>query len=247
MSEDFSITSDYWRKLIGLDVQEKDDVLKKYKYPHRYVRPTFWFLFGLLARTYWRVSFSGTENIPKKPPYIVAPNHASSLDYPVVAWSMGRQRQDLYVLATKHFYDNPFSRFFMKIAANIDRIDTVEDFLPALKAAARILKNGRSIYINPEGTRSATGDLLPFRPGVGILAVELKVPIVPVYIKGAHECFPPGSLFPRPGKINVTFGKPIYVDQYLPKLKTENAYYVYKEVTDELRKRVTELKELRLQ
>lgn len=247
MAEDFSITSDYWRKLIGLNVENREDALKKYRYPHRYLRPLFWFLFGLLARVYWRISFTGLENLPKGPPYIVAPNHASSLDYPAVAWAMGKRREDVYVLATKHFYDNLFARFFMKIAANIDRIDTVEDFLPALKAAAKILKNGKAIYINPEGTRSEAGEMLPFRPGVGILAVELRVPIVPVYIRGTHECFPPGSVFPKPGRVEVNFGKPIYVDQYLPKLETQNAYYVYKEVTDELRKRVVELKDLRLQ
>jgi 1-acyl-sn-glycerol-3-phosphate acyltransferase len=242
MTESTAGTSDYWRKLIGADEGVEPDALSKYDYHHKALRPLFFFLFGLCARSYWKINAVGTENLPARHPYIVAPNHTSALDYPVVAWAMGQARNDLYVLATKHFYDLPPARFFMKIAANVARIDTVDDFLPALRAAVKILKRGKSIYINPEGTRSTTGELLPFRPGVGMLAVELDVPIVPVHIAGTHECMPPGSPFPKPGNIEVRFGVPISVDAYLPKLKDQNAYYVYKEVADELREKVQGLK-----
>ena len=245
MTEDFSLTSDYWRKLLKLDEEDKEDPLKKFNYPHRYFRPLFYSIFGVAARFYFKIRPHGTENLPAAPPYIIAPNHVSSLDYPTVAWAMGEgRRKDFYVLATKHFYDIPFTRFFMKVAANVERIDTVDDFFSALRAAARLLKRGKSLYINPEGTRSTTGKLLPFRPGVGILSVELNVPVVPVYIKGTHELLPPGSIFPRPGVADVYFGKPVYMDDYRPKLKQQNAYYVYKEVTDEVRLRIEELARL---
>jgi len=177
-------TSDYWRKLLGVN-SGSEDILKKFNYPHRFLRPLFFVLFGIFLRVYCRIKVKGIENLPEDPPYILAPNHSSSLDYPIVAWAVGKKRKDLYVLATKFFYDMPFARFFMKIASNLQRLDIDNDFLSGMKVAAAILKQGKSLYINPEGTRSETGIILPFRPGVGMLACELNVPIVPVYIHNA--------------------------------------------------------------
>jgi long-chain acyl-CoA synthetase len=244
MTEEEINTSDYWRKLLRLDEEEKEDVLSKFKYPHRILRPIYYGLFTFLSMFYLKVKVIGVENLPATPPYIVASNHSSAMDYPVVAWVMGKKvREDLYVLVTKLFYDNPFTRFVMKVAANVQRIDIDENFLPGLQAAAKILKRGKSIYINPEGTRSETGELLPFRPGVGMLASQLNVPIVPVYVHGARNSLPTGSIFPKPGRIDINFGKPIYMDDYRPKLESENAYYVYKEIAEEARRRIKEMKD----
>ena len=130
----------------------------------------------------------------------------------------------------------------MRIAANVMRLDREDDFMPAMQAAVKVLKLGKSIYINPEGTRSKTGELLPFKVGVGVLAVETGAPLVPVLIEGTFNVIKPGSIFPRPHKVKVTFGKPIYMDRYAKKKESEMAYDVYKEVTDELYKRVVSLK-----
>jgi len=240
---DVAATSDYWRKLLHIDKDEPGDVLAKFNYPHRHLRPFFYFLFGLLARFYLRVKAVNIGNLPGRPPYIIAPNHASSLDYPLVAYAIGKKRSSLYVLATKFFFDNVFARVFMKIAANVQRIDIVDDFIPGVRAAAQILKRGKSVYIQPEGTRSETGNLLPFRPGVGMLAAELGVPIVPVYIHGAINCLPSGSVFIKPGRIDVNFGRPITVSKYRDKLKAGNAYYVYKEITEEVRDSVQKMRD----
>jgi len=237
-------TSAYWRKLLKLDEEEKEDILKQFEYPHRFLRPLLYLIFGLFSRTYFKLRAFGVENVPEKPPYIIAPNHVSAADYHCVAFSLPKEiKKNLYVLVTKVFYDNPFTGFFIKVGANAARIDTVEDFFPAMRVAASILKLGKAVYINPEGTRSETGKLMPFKVGVGVLAVELGVPIVPVYVDGTFELLPTGSVFPKPGKVNVFFGKPISMEEYQEKKKTESAYYVYKEVTEELRKRILELRE----
>jgi 1-acyl-sn-glycerol-3-phosphate acyltransferase len=122
------------------------------------------------------------------------------------------------------------------------RIDNASDFLPALQAAAKVLKLGGSIYLNPEGTRSVSGELLPFRVGVGVLAVEANVPVVPVYISGTHDAMPPGKFFPKPVRVTVSFGKPVYMDGYVKRKDTEMGYDIYKAVTDELFERVRSLK-----
>jgi 1-acyl-sn-glycerol-3-phosphate acyltransferase len=236
-------TSGYWRKLLKIDEPVNKEFLKNFRSPLEIFRPLFFAAINLLCKYYFKAETFGLENIPKNPPYILAPNHASAMDQTMVSYAIGKKRrEELYTLATKHFYDRPFARIFIRIAANAMRIDTVEDFFPALRAATKVLKLGHSVYINPEGTRSETGELLPFRVGVGLLAVETGVPIVPVYIDGTFKSMPPGKYFPKPAKISVTFGKPIYMDEFIKREQSEMAYDVYKSVTDELFKRVRALK-----
>lgn len=236
-------TSDYWRKLLRADEPASEDFLKKFRSPLEIFRPLFYAIINILCNSYLHVKVFGLENIPEDPPYIIAPNHSSALDQTMVSYAIGgKRREQLYTLAVRHFYDRPFARFFMKIAANAMRIDPESDFFPPLRAAIKVLKAGRSIYINPEGTRSESGELLPFRVGVGMLAVETGAPIVPVHIDGTFRSMPPGTFFPKPAKVTVTFGKPIYMDEYIKRKRTELAYDVYKAVTDELFKRVSSLK-----
>jgi 1-acyl-sn-glycerol-3-phosphate acyltransferase len=236
-------TSDYWRKMIRADEPAPEDFLKEFRSPLEIFRPLFFAILNLLCRLYFRVKVFGLENIPKTPPYIIAPNHSSALDQTMVSCAIGRERREqLYTLAVKHYYDRPFARVFMKIAANVMRIDSQEDFFPALRAAVKVLKLGKSIYINPEGTRSESGELLPFRVGVGLLAAETGVPIVPVFIEGTFRSMPPGSVFPKPSRVTVSFGEPINMDEYIKRKQTEMAYDVYKAITDELFKRVSSLK-----
>jgi 1-acyl-sn-glycerol-3-phosphate acyltransferase len=236
-------TSDYWRKLLRADEPASEDLLKEFRSPLEIFRPIFYSIINLLCRSYLQVKVFGLANIPEDPPYIIAPNHSSALDQTMVSYAIGgKRREQLYTLAVRHFYDRPVARVFMKIAANVMRIDPEHDFFPALRAAVKVLKTGRSIYINPEGTRSESGQLLPFRVGVGMLAVETGVPIIPVYIEGTFRSMPPGSSFPKPSRVTVTFGKPIYMDEYIRMKRTEMAYDVYRAVTDELFKRVSSLK-----
>jgi len=236
-------TSKYWRKYLRIDEPIDQTFLKNFHSLNSILNPPFFFIIDMLSRSYFSAEAHGLENIPD-PPYIIAPNHCSSMDQTMVTWAIGRtRRKELYTLTTKFFFDNPFARFFMKIGANVVRIDTEEDFMSALQAACKVIKLGKSIYINPEGTRSETGELLPFRPGVGVVAVETGAPIVPVYIDGTIKALPPGSLFPMPHKVRIYFDRPIRAGDLVKEQRSERAYDVYKAVTDELYERVKVLKE----
>jgi 1-acyl-sn-glycerol-3-phosphate acyltransferase len=83
--------------------------------------------------------------------------------------------------------------------------------LPAIERAAEALKEGNSFLIFPEGTRSRTGELLPFKKGGFIMALKGHAPIVPVAIKGARDAMKRGSLIIRPVRVIVSFGAPIEV------------------------------------
>jgi len=235
-------TSAYWRKLLALDQPLPADPLMNYHSWLFSFNHLIFFLFGLISRFWAPIEAIGAENVPIKPPYILCPNHLSIIDYGAVVLPLpGHIRQFLYPLATKHYYDNPLSGTIIKMSTRAVRIDTMEDFFPALRAAAQILRAGKSVYLNPEGTRSATGELLPFKVGVGVLAVELNVPVVPVYIKGTFEIMKPGEAKINPGPIYVAYGKPIDPGDYIKLKEKMQAYDVYKAFTEELRKRIKEL------
>jgi 1-acyl-sn-glycerol-3-phosphate acyltransferase len=84
-----------------------------------------------------------------------------------------------------------------------------EQSLPAIERAADALRDGNSFLIFPEGTRSRTGQLLPFKKGGFIMALKGQAPIVPVAISGARDAMRKGSLIIRPVRIAVRFGQPI--------------------------------------
>jgi long-chain acyl-CoA synthetase len=236
-------TALYWRKLLRVNEEVDPTFLRKFHSPLEFLRPAFYFILKVLLCTFCSIEAHGVENIPKKAPYIIAPNHVSVIDPGVVLTAMGKKRNEMYTLASKHFFDNPFACFFMRIGSNVMRLDREDDFLPALQSAVKVLKLGGSIYIHPEGTRSSTGELLPFKVGVGVLAVESGAPLVPVYIEGTFHIMRKGSLIPKPRKVKVYFGKPILMDEYKKKMDSNMAYDVYKEVTDELYARIKALKE----
>jgi 1-acyl-sn-glycerol-3-phosphate acyltransferase len=231
-------TSAYWRNLLEIEKPVPPGFLEQYQTPHRFLRPFFYWLVSAPFKYYCPLEVRGLENLPAKAPYIIAANHGSSMDYVCVAWAMGKRKKELYPLTTKLFYDNPWARFWIKVAANAVRIDTVEEFFPALRVAVKVLKAGKAVYVNPEGMRTLDGNLLPFRPGVGALAVEAGVPMVPVYLHNTWKALPTGWIFPRPFPVAVSFGKPIAPEVYREKLRTVQAYDVYKEVTEELRQRI---------
>jgi 1-acyl-sn-glycerol-3-phosphate acyltransferase len=81
--------------------------------------------------------------------------------------------------------------------------------LPAIERAAAALREGNSFLIFPEGTRSRSGELLPFKKGGFIMALQGRAPIVPVAISGARDAMKKGSLVIRPVRVTVRFGRPI--------------------------------------
>lgn len=91
----------------------------------------------------------------------------------------------------------------------------------------------------PEGTRSTTGCLLPFKRGAAFLAVELGLPIVPAYIDGAVKVLPKGRWLPRPGRIRVHFGRPILPGEWAAEARSAKARCGC--VAREIEQRITDL------
>ena len=87
-------------------------------------------------------------------------------------------------------------------------IDQRTHLVEAMQASSYVLKNGKIVCIFPEGERTIDGKVKEFKKGVGILAKELNVPLVPVFITGSYESWPRTKRLPKPYPIKITFGKP---------------------------------------
>jgi 1-acyl-sn-glycerol-3-phosphate acyltransferase len=155
-------------------------------------------LFGLRGR--------GVEHVPASGPVLITANHSSLLDPPLVG---GVQERELVFMAKAELFDIPlFGGFIRRLNAQPVRREGGD--AAALRAALRVLEEGRALLIFPEGTRGEEGVLRPGKPGAGMLAVLSGAPIVPAYISGSGRAWPRGRRLPRPASITVYFGPPFH-------------------------------------
>jgi long-chain acyl-CoA synthetase len=165
---------------------------------------------NLIFIVYGRLSVHGRENLPSTGPYVLAPNHLSLADAPAVvsaiSWHLASQT---FFLGTTDYFGGPLTS---KIAGDINVIpvDMETRLYGAMQLSAYVLRHNKVLCVFPEGGRSRDGNIKEFKRGVGIIAKELNIPIIPIAIKGTYEMLPPGKRFPRPTRISVTFGKPVY-------------------------------------
>jgi 1-acyl-sn-glycerol-3-phosphate acyltransferase len=170
----------------------------------------FWYQIGWRALRahlkFWNgLTTTGLENVPLTSGGIVASNHISHLDPPAVGTSIPKK---VRFVAKEELFHQFFLSWYLPLAGVIP-IKRGTSGQQMLDEAARAIEQGDLVIMFPEGTRSKTG--LPGRPrtGVLVLASRTGAPVIPARISGSYDCMPPGSLFPRPGKIQVSFGKPI--------------------------------------
>jgi len=164
----------------------------------------------MLARLYLRLEVIGAENIPEKGGVILAPNHPSDMDSFIIGASIDRQ---LNTMGKAELFKKPFAgRFFRMLGAFPITRGTIDS--EAIKIAVDRLKKGNVIDIYPEGTVSRDGSLQPPKYGVGLIALISQVPVVPVDIIGLYNVYPKGARFPRPHKVKVIFGKPLFFPEY---------------------------------
>lgn len=163
----------------------------------------------ILFRIFFRLEVKRVENIPNVP-FIIASNHCSNLDGFAVAAALPLKiYRALYFQGFQKYFTSRLTAFFARLA-HVIPIDP-ETFLgKALQLSAYVLKNNKALFIFPEGGRSYDGRLMEFKKGIGILALELNVPVVPAMIRGSFESLPKGAYLPKFKKITIRFDKPFY-------------------------------------
>jgi 1-acyl-sn-glycerol-3-phosphate acyltransferase len=171
------------------------------------MKPLYWLgytLSGVIARIGFQYRAYGQENIIEEGPAIMAANHQSYLDPPLVGITC---RNELYYLARKTLFEK---KLLGPIISRVNAlpVDLSRGDLVAFRTIMNLLKQGHRTVIFPEGTRSLTGQIQRARPGIGMIIARTLAPVVPMRIFGSFEAWPKGGKI-RLHPITVVVGKPM--------------------------------------
>ena len=192
----------------------------RWRIPYHLLKPLVLVLFHLRVE--------GAENLPAKGGCIIACNHISYLDPPLLGFAAGRE---LYYLAKEGLFDE-VNKFFTWLITTYNAIPLRRGGvdISVIKRVFRLLRRGEVLVLFPEGTRSKSGELLSPKPGLGFIAWRADVPVIPAYIRGANASI--GEILLGRQNITITFGK-----AYHP-LRSERDYEA---VSGAIMKRIEEL------
>jgi long-chain acyl-CoA synthetase len=193
-----------------------------------------WSWFGFEVR--------GAEHLPEGG-FIVAANHTSHLDTGAVVTAFGRRGHELFVMGARDYFFNRRPKgWFFHTFLKVIPFDRTEKVIEGLRLARSVLVSGRPVLIYPEGKRSVGGELLPFKPGIGLLGVELGVPIVPCLIEGTFAAMPKGKAIPRRSRVRVTFASPITMGQYRAQHADGDRVGLYRRIADDVRQVIVRMR-----
>jgi long-chain acyl-CoA synthetase len=175
-----------------------------------------------LFRIFVRVEAKGLENLEGlEGPVIFAPNHLSHLDTPGILWALPyARRRRTGAAAWKEYWEPPgaplpkrafleFLRLLLTVGLPMVPMAQTRAYRKSLRGVGTMLDAGWSLIFFPEGERSRSGQLLPFRQGIGIVAGGMRAQIVPVKVGGFGSILPRDGFWPRRGTGTVVFGKPL--------------------------------------
>ncbi|EEL50867.1 1-acyl-sn-glycerol-3-phosphate acyltransferase [Bacillus cereus] len=200
------ITPRLWRikrKANTMSPQEKDRLVYK---------TTNWFGKKMVRVAGSTVQVNGLENVPKDKPVLVVSNHQSNMDIPVL---LGYLNKPIGFVSKAEIKKFPLVPTWMELmnCVFMDRSNRRQS-LQAIKDGIELLKNGHSIVIFPEGTRSKGGEMGEFKAGSFHLAVKAGVAILPVTLEGTYKMFEENGNRMKPAQATVTISKPITPEQY---------------------------------
>jgi long-chain acyl-CoA synthetase len=200
------------------------------------------FFFGLgrfiavFAADRFHFRVSGVENLPAQGPYLLCSNHQSYIDPillgTVLPWSVFRST---FALGTSEIFGQGFMRRLARWL-RVVVLDPDANLVPAMRAGAFGLRQGRVLILYPEGERTNTGNLTVFRKGAAILSIHTQSPIVPIAIDGFYEAWPRHKKYPRFTDLSLKIGKPI-----APPPESEANEAAYERLTVELKSSVAAL------
>jgi 1-acyl-sn-glycerol-3-phosphate acyltransferase len=198
-----------------------------------------WILFRLFFFVYLRGTILHADRLPRQGGVILAANHTSFLDPPLVGLSSSRE---IYYLARDTLMRNRLARRLL-ISWNSVPISRGKADPGAMRVLLRLLAEEKAVVMFPEGTRSRDGRLQPAQAGIGMVLARSGAPVVPMRLLGAERAMPRGACCPRPVKVTVIFGEP-----FTPNLPADLAERgrdeqkaVYEEIGREIMRRIAAL------
>jgi 1-acyl-sn-glycerol-3-phosphate acyltransferase len=164
-----------------------------------------------LLRVYERFEIIGAENLPNDESFVLVANHTSHLDTLclLAALPLDRLHQAFPVAAEDYFFRSLPRSWFATVVMNALPFGRRMGVRESLSICAQLLAQpGNVLIIFPEGTRSQTGAMQPFKSGIGALLAGRDVTVLPCYVQGANRAWPKGRRLPRPGKVRLIIGTP---------------------------------------
>lgn len=238
-----SIKATSWQNILKTDPEKivTDKIVLTLKWFAKAANILFYSGLYIIAKIMWHIKIYGIENLPKNNSFILCPNHTSYLDAFLIGTSLPQWLQlNIFFLGDNAYFTAPIVRNLVKIGKIIP-IDPSINLINTMRACAYVLGHNKVLCIFPEGGRSPDGSLQSFKKGVGILAHELDIPLVPVYIDGAFKALPRGKIFPNFNPIKIIFGEPCFPKQLKEKGMTMGATDNYEAIARGIQNEVNNL------
>jgi 1-acyl-sn-glycerol-3-phosphate acyltransferase len=186
-----------------------------------------WMSFGAAFRTLFGLKIVGSEHLVTDGPVLVASNHQSFLDPPLIG---NLYQTEMVFLARKTLFIGFFKWLYPQW--NAIPVDQERPDMASLKTIIRKLKEGHRVLVFPEGARTLDGSIGPAAPGIGLIAAKSGAVIQPVRISGARDALPRGSGRIRLARITVSVGPPIRLSA--EELKAPNGKEDYERITQRI-------------
>jgi len=227
-----------WKAILAEDPTEPEVLALRDPHP---AFNTFWYpltrILQMISRDLFDLRVSGLENLPSSGPFIVSSNHQSYIDPVVLAAVVQRDTlENSFAVGTSDIFGRGFMRRLARWL-HVIVLDPDANLIPAMRAGAFGLRQGRSLVLYPEGERSIDGTPRIFKKGAAILSIHTQAPIVPVAIEGFYEVWPRSKkFFQKIAPLTMVFGAPIY-----PPPETEASEAAYEKLTADLKSRIVEM------
>jgi 1-acyl-sn-glycerol-3-phosphate acyltransferase len=194
---------------------------------------TGWIFFRALFATWFRCRYCNPERVPLTGPVILASNHASFMDPPLVGAGLSRQ---VNYLARNTLFNTRVVGAVLQ-SWKVVPVDREGGGGAGLKAILERLLEGGAILLFPEGTRSTDGALRPAKSGIGLTVIKSSGVVVPVRVFGTFEAWPRHAKFPRPRRLVVKYGRPMVFEKLRAEARAcskARLKEIYQEVADDI-------------
>ncbi len=199
-----------------------------------------WSFFRLMYATYFRRRIYNAERVPLKGPVILASNHASYLDPPLVGSGVHR---GINYLARDTLFRYPGVGWLLRKWNSVP-VDRDGGGAAGLKAILDRLLDGGAIILFPEGTRTRDGKLQPARSGIGLTVIKSTAAVVPARVFGTFEAYGRHMKYPKPHRVAVKYGRPLYFEKLRAEAKTctkPRLKEIYQEIANEIMAAIAKL------
>jgi len=199
-----------------------------------------WRSFRTIFSTYFRWRVFHPERVPLTGPIILAPNHASYIDPPLVGSGVRRQ---ISFLARDSIFRVPILAAILR-SWEVVPVDRDGGTGRGLKRILQRLDDGGAVILFPEGTRSRHGDLNPARSGIGLTVIKSGAPVVPVRVFGTRAALGPHHILPRPCPVAVKYGQPMNFEALRAEAANcskQRIKEIYQQIADEIMAEIARL------